>query len=56
MQCAAGAMTAAAGATGARAWLATKAFSWMTPRRMRLASFSLVGTGVLAAALGLSAA
>ncbi len=56
MQCVAGAMTAAAGATGLRSWLAAKRFSWMTPRRLRFATLGLIGAGVIAASLGLSGA
>ena len=56
MQCVAGAMTAAAGATGLRSWLAAKRFSWMTPRRLRLATLGLICAGVLAASIGLSGA
>jgi hypothetical protein len=50
-----GAATAAAGATGIRAWLATRGFSWLTPRRMRFVSISLIGVALLAASLGLGA-
>ena len=49
-------MTAAASATGLRAWLAAKRFSWMTPGRMRFATVSLIGAGVAMASLGLSGA
>ena len=56
MQCVTGAMTAAAGATGLRSWLAAKRFSWMTPRRLRLATLGLICAGVLAASIGLSGA
>jgi hypothetical protein len=54
-QCVMGAATAAAGATGMRAWLASRRFAWMTPRRMRLASASLIAVALLAASLGLGA-
>lgn len=47
MQCMAGAMTAGAAATGARAWLAARAFSWLTRKRLRLASFLLIAAGLL---------
>jgi hypothetical protein len=47
-----GATTAAAGVSGARAWLAAKGFRWMTPRRLRLASVCLVAMGFVAAAVG----
>jgi hypothetical protein len=49
VQCMAGAMTAAAGATGARAWLMMRFGHLLTPRRKRALSVSLVAAGVLAA-------
>jgi hypothetical protein len=49
VQCIAGAMTAGAAATGARAWLAAKAGPWMTPRRTRALTAALITGGVLAA-------
>jgi hypothetical protein len=49
-----GATTAAAGVTGMRAWLVAKGFSWMTPRRARLATISMVGLGLIGASVGLS--
>jgi hypothetical protein len=50
-QCMATAATAAAGATGLRAWLATRHYSWVTPRRLRVASGALLtAAGVIAAA------
>jgi hypothetical protein len=51
VQCMAGAMTAAAGATGARAWLVSRFGHLMTPRRKRLLSAVLIGAGVIAAGL-----
>jgi hypothetical protein len=53
-QCMMGATTAAAGVTGVRAWLAAKGFSWLTPRRMRFATVSLVVAGLIGASVGLS--
>lgn len=47
-QCMAGAMTAVAGATGIRAWLATRAFGWLTPSRLRAITFALIGTALIA--------
>ncbi|HEU0018949.1 MAG TPA: hypothetical protein VFQ14_01530 [Thermoleophilaceae bacterium] len=44
------ASVAAAGATGIRAWLATRAWAWLTPLRMRRATIAL-----LALALGATA-
>jgi hypothetical protein len=49
-QCMATATVAAAGATGIRAWLATRGWSWLTPLRMRRATIAL-----LAVALGVTA-
>jgi hypothetical protein len=46
--CAACAIAAAAGASGARSWLASRHMSWLTPRRMRAA------TAVLFVAAGIS--
>jgi hypothetical protein len=53
-QCVMGASTAAAGVTGMRAWLVTKGFAWMTPRRTRLATISMVVVGLIGASVGLS--
>jgi hypothetical protein len=47
-----GAATAAAGATGIRAWLQAKGFSWLTPRRMRFATIALIGAGLIGASVG----
>lgn len=49
-QCMAAAATAAAGATGIRAWLATRGWSWLTPLRLRRAT-----AGLLIVALGAAA-
>ena len=57
VQCATGATTAAAavgGVAGIRVWLAAKRLSWMTPRRMRLATMSLTVVGLIGASAGLS--
>ena len=54
-QCVMGAATAAPGATGIRAWLATRGFAWLTPRRMRLATISLIPVGLLGASVGVGA-
>jgi hypothetical protein len=53
-QCMMGATTAAIGVTGIRAWLAAKGFAWMTPRRLRFATSSLIVAGVIGASVGLS--
>ena len=48
MQCMATAMTAGAGVSGTRAYIADKHFSWMTPRRMRALTATLLAAGLLA--------
>jgi len=48
MQCMAGAMTATAGAAGIRAWLATRAFGWLTPSRLKAITVVLVVGALLA--------
>lgn len=49
VQCLAGASVAVGGATGLRAWLATR--SWITPRALRRATVALLTGAVLAAAV-----
>jgi hypothetical protein len=56
MQCAAGAMAAVGSAAGLRAWLASRGFAWLTPRRMRLATAALIGFALVGASVGFSAA
>jgi hypothetical protein len=51
VQCMLGAMTAGAGASGARAWLATRFPTWMSPSRRRQVSRVLLVAGVLAAGI-----
>ena len=51
VQCMAGAMTAAAGATGARAWLLVRFGHLLTPRRRKAMSATLIVAGVIAAGL-----
>jgi len=46
----AAAATAAAGATGIRAWLGTRRWAWLTPRRLRRATVALLALGLVAAA------
>lgn len=48
-QCMATATVAAAGATGVRAWLATRDWAWLTPSRLRVATLALVIAGVAVA-------
>ena len=52
--CAACAIAAAAGASGARSWLQAQHVSWLTPKRMRAATVTMfvVATGV--SSVGLS--
>lgn len=51
VQCLAGAATAAATATGLRAWLATRFGHRMTPPVKRAMSVTLIAAGVLSAGL-----
>ena len=51
VQCIAGAMTAGAAATGARAWLAVHAGRWMTGPRKRAVTSVLIVAGLLGAGL-----
>jgi hypothetical protein len=46
-----GAMTAGAGASGARSWLATRRWSWLTPRRLRRLTAALLLGALVASAL-----
>jgi hypothetical protein len=52
--CVACAMTAAAGATGARTWLQTHHFGWLTPRRIRAATIALCMAAFVVSAVGFS--
>ena len=52
-QCMMGAATAAAGVTGVRAWLATRGWAWLTPRRLRTATASLIVACLVGSAVGL---
>jgi hypothetical protein len=53
-QCMMGATAALTGAAGMRAWLATRAFAWLTPRRLRAATMTLLVLGVIGSSVGLS--
>jgi hypothetical protein len=53
-QCMMGAVTAGAGATGARSWLATREWSWLTEQRLRRITVALLATALVAAATLLS--
>ena len=56
MQCMASAMTAGAAVTGARSWLAAHSPPWMTPKRLKIATATLLAGGVLAAGSHMSPA
>jgi hypothetical protein len=49
-QCMVTAMTAVGAASGARAYLGSRRFSWLTPRRLRAITFALVTGAILASA------
>ena len=49
-QCMATAAAAATGATGLRAWLATRGWAWLTPPRLRRATITLLGVALGVAA------
>jgi hypothetical protein len=51
IQCAAGAMTAVAGASGARLWVEARVPGLMGPRTKKVVRRSLVGVGLLLAGL-----
>ena len=42
MQCMMGAMTSTAAATGVRAWVATREWSWLTPQLLRRVTLVLL--------------
>jgi hypothetical protein len=48
-QCISTAAVTVAGATGLRAWLATRGWAWVTPRLMRWASAALLTVALVAA-------
>jgi hypothetical protein len=54
MQCMAGAMTAVGAASGTRAYLGSRHFSWLTPRRLRKITIALALAAVVASATLLS--
>ncbi|MDO8189166.1 hypothetical protein Q5424_25055 [Conexibacter sp. JD483] len=41
-------MTATAGASGIRAWLATRTYGWLTPRRLKAITIGLIAVALLA--------
>jgi hypothetical protein len=50
MQCMATAMTAVGAASGTRAYLGSRHFSWLTPRRLRAITIMLAVAAVIASA------
>jgi hypothetical protein len=54
MQCMATAMTSGAVVTGARSWLATRKFSWLTPTRLRRITICLFAAAMITSALFVS--
>jgi hypothetical protein len=50
MQCMASAMTAVGAASGTRAWLATRRFSWLTRKRLRMITVVLGVAAIVASA------
>ncbi len=48
-QCMAAAATTVAGATGIRAWLGTRRWAWLTPRRLRRTTVALLAIAIVAA-------
>jgi hypothetical protein len=54
MQCMAGAVTAVGAASGTRAYLASRRFSWLTKRRLRALTIALAIAAVVASATLLS--
>jgi hypothetical protein len=47
-------MTAAAGATGVRSWLAARHRTWLTPRRLRAITLGLLALAFVISAVGFS--
>jgi hypothetical protein len=53
-QCMMGASTALTAPPGCAAWLASRAYEWLTLCRMRTATIALLVAGVVGSAVGLS--
>jgi hypothetical protein len=53
MQCMAAAMGVTATASGTRAYVATRRFAWVTPRRMKAITMALVAVAVIASSVAL---
>jgi hypothetical protein len=47
-------MAAAAGASGVRSWLQARHLTWLTPRRLRIATITLFVAAFAVSAVGLS--
>lgn len=52
VQCMLTATTAGAAATGARSWLATRDYRWLTPRRLRRATAAIMLVALCVVAAG----
>jgi len=48
-----GAMTATASASGIRAWLAQRGWTWLTPRRMRYVTLGLIAAALVVSSVSL---
>ena len=48
------AMAAATGATGTRAWLQNSHATWLTPRRMKVATIGVMSAALAVSTIGLS--
>jgi hypothetical protein len=54
MQCMMGAMSAGATVSGARSWLGTRRWAWVTPQRLRRITIAMVVVGLVLSATVLS--
>ena len=54
VQCMMGAMSAGATVSGARSWLATRRWAWLTPQRLHRITLAMVVTGLVLSATVLS--
>jgi hypothetical protein len=52
--CAACAMAAVAGASGARTWLQTRRVTWLTPRLLKMVTVALFAVAFAVSSVGLS--
>jgi hypothetical protein len=48
-----GAMTATASATGIRAWLGQREWTWLTPKRLRFATVALIAAALVVSTVAL---